>query len=152
MVDQDLKNKVTGLIASSCSALGVKLKFSARIQHCLTLIINIQSCSIDLKQNLIDTIKDKLVNGRLLGTERECLERLLQENSQESEQPSELAFSTYHLDKCFSGVALELMQKIYENIRCDYYDNSDPMRDYHDVAYYYRLTIGKNKKGFQVTN
>lgn len=149
MVSDNLKSKVMGLIKQSATDLGVNLRVTARIKDYSALKINIQSCSIDLRQNMLDTIKDKLVNGCLLGSDREYLQRVLSDLEQESEEPKSLPCSEYKIDKLFSGSALELMQKLYANIRCDYYCNSDAGRDYFDVAYYYSLTIGNNKAGFK---
>ncbi len=150
MVTDTLKSKVLGLIKQSATDLGVNLRVTARIKDYSALKVNIQSCSIDLKQNMLDTIKDKLLNGRLLGTDREYLQIVLSNLEQETDEPQSLPCSEYKLDKLFSGQALELMEKLFASIRCDYYCNSDSARDYFDVAYYYELTIGKNKSGFKV--
>lgn len=150
MVNDTLKSKVIGLIKQSANDMGVNLRVTASIKDYSALKVNIQSCSIDLKQNMIDTIKEKLVNGRLLGTDRDYLQRILSELEQVTEVPQSIPCSEHKLDKLFSGKALELMQRLFTNIRCDYYCNSDVSRDYFDVAYYYDLTIGKNKAGFKV--
>ena len=87
MVTDTLKSKVLGLIKQSATDLGVNLRVTARIKDYSALKVNIQSCSIDLKQNMLDTIKDKLVNGRLLGTDREYLQSVLSNLEQETDEP-----------------------------------------------------------------
>lgn len=152
MVSDALKKKVLGLIQESSKNLGVKTNVTARIKDFMSLKVNIQSCSLDLKQNLIDTVKHQLEHGRLLGTEREYLESVLCEAERETDEPNHVHCSVHRLKKLFSGQSLELLEKIHSDIRCDYYCNSDVGRDYIDVAYYYDLTIGKNKTGFRVIN
>ena len=129
---------------------GINIRVTARIKDYSVLKVNIQSCSIDLKQNLIETVKDKLENGRLIGTDREYLQNVLSVVEQESETQQNVPFSLNKLNIMFSGKALKLLEKVHAAIRCDYYCDSDVGRDYIDVAYYYDLTIGNNKAGFKV--
>lgn len=150
MVSSNLKDKVLGLIKSHCQNAAINIRVTARIKDYSVLKVNIQSCSIDLKQNLIETVKDKLENGRLIGTDREYLQSVLHKIEHEADTIEHLPFSLHKLNIMFSGKALELMEKIHSAIRCDYYCESDIGRDYIDVAYYYDLTIGKNKAGFNV--
>jgi hypothetical protein len=55
----------------------------------------------------------------------------------------------YSIDKHFSGIAqqalTELNNALYSN---GYYDNSEPMTDYFDVAYYVSLMIGRDEKPY----
>lgn len=150
MVSSNLKDKVLGLIKVQCKTLDINIRVTARIKDYSVLKVNIQSCSIDLKRNIIETVKDKLENGRLLGTDREYLQNVLNKIDQEADSLEHLPFSLHKLNIMFSGKALELMEKIHASIRCDYYCDSDIGRDYIDVAYYYDLTIGNNKAGFKV--
>lgn len=150
MVSYNLKTKVLDLIKDHSKNLGINIRVTARIKDYSVLKVNIQSCSIDLKQNLIETVKDKLENGRLIGTDREYLQNVLNTIEQESETPQHIPFSLHKLNIMFSGKALELLEKVHAAIRCDYYCDSDVGRDYIDVAYYYDLTIGNNKAGFKV--
>lgn len=150
MVSDTLKAKVLGLIKEQSKNLGIDIRVTASIKNYSVLKVNVQSCSIDLKQNLLETIKEKLENGRLIGTDRDYLQRILNTINQECETPSQIPFSVNKLNIMFSGKALELMEKLHAAIRCDYYCESDVGRDYFDVAYYYDLTIGNNKTGFKV--
>lgn len=150
MVSDKLKNKVINLINETSKSMDIKIKTTAKIKDFRVLKINIQSCSIDLKQNQIETIKNLLENGCLLGTDREYLTRTLANIEDTKDMPTYVQCSEHSLKKLFSGKALDLIEKIYSNIRCDYYENSDVSRDYFDVAYYYDLSIGNNKVGFQV--
>ena len=150
MVSDNLKTKVLDLIKDHSKNLGINIRVTARIKDYSVLKVNIQSCSIDLKQNLIETVKDKLENGRLIGTDREYLQNVLSVVEQESETQQNVPFSLNKLNIMFSGKALKLLEKVHAAIRCDYYCDSDVGRDYIDVAYYYDLTIGNNKAGFKV--
>lgn len=150
MVSDNLKTKVLDLIKEQSKNLGINIRVTARIKDYSVLKVNIQSCSIDLKQNLIETVKDKLENGRLIGTDREYLQNVLSVVEQESETQQNVPFSLNKLNIMFSGKALKLLEKVHAAIRCDYYCDSDVGRDYIDVAYYYDLTIGNNKAGFKV--
>lgn len=150
MVSDNLKTKVLDLIKEQSKTLGINIRVTARIKDYSVLKVNIQSCSIDLKQNLIETVKDKLENGRLIGTDREYLQNVLNTIEQESETPQHIPFSLHKLNIMFSGKALELLEKVHAAIRCDYYNHSEVYQDYFDVAYYYDLSIGNNKAGFKV--
>lgn len=150
MVSDNLKIKILGLIKEYSKNLGISIRVTARIKDYSVLKVNIQSCSIDLKQNLIETIRDKLENGRLTGTDREYLQNVISTVEQDSENPQYVPCSLHKLNIMFSGKALELLEKVHTAIRCDYYCDSDVNRDYFDLAYYYDLTIGNNKSGFKV--
>lgn len=55
MVSDNLKTKVLDLIKEQSKTLGINIRVTARIKDYSVLKVNIQSCSIDLKQNLIET-------------------------------------------------------------------------------------------------
>ena len=93
MVSDNLKTKVLDLIKEQSKTLGINIRVTARIKDYSVLKVNIQSCSIDLKQNLIETVKDKLENGRLIGTDREYLQNVLSVVEQESETQQNVPFS-----------------------------------------------------------
>lgn len=150
MVSEVLKNKVIGLISETTKEMGIKLYATAKIHNYLVLKVNIQSCSIDLKTNLIETVKSTLDKGGLIGTDKEYLEEVLKCAILHKDVQSHVHCNVHHLKKLFSGDALELLEKIHANVRCDYYSDSDIGRDYIDVGYYYDLTIGNNKTGFRV--
>ncbi|EOZ8645425.1 hypothetical protein ACQWTT_001176 [Acinetobacter baumannii] len=150
MVSVVLKDKVIGLINETKSDMGIKLNVTAKIQNTLTLKVNIQSCSIDLKSNLLETVKMTLEKGGLIGTHREYLQNILEDAEKNKNIQSQVHCDVHHLKKLFSGDALKLLEQIHKNIRCEYYCDSDIGRDYIDIGYYYHLTIGNNKTGFKV--
>lgn len=58
----------------------------------------------------------------------------------------------YHIDRNYSGIQKEVLNKIKKIILevGEYYNNSDSMTDYFDVAFYYDISIGKWNKGHVV--
>lgn len=153
---KELKEKVVSLIKDKAKEMNIKVELNVKIRNYSTLCVNIKGCSIDLKQNLIDTVSARIAELEESGCysifEMERLQKLLNENANKGVDYHEnygLSFDS-ELQKSFSGQALEFVKSVMDAIKCDYYDNSDPMTDYFDTAYYYDLSIGKNKNGLIV--
>jgi hypothetical protein len=49
----------------------------------------------------------------------------------------------YHIDRFNAKESAEVLKKILDIMTIDYYDNSDIMTDYFDVAYYRDLMVGR---------
>ena len=145
---------VISLIKEKTKDLKVKIELNVKVRNYSTLCVNIKGCSIDLKQNLIDTITGRIIEMEASGCysvfEMQRLKKLLNENDNRSNEYHEtygLSFDLNEPEKTFSGDALDLIKGVIESIKCEYYDHSDPMTDYFNTAYYYDLSIGKNKNG-----
>lgn len=60
--------------------------------------------------------------------------------------------NTYWLDKFFDGIALEFLTEAVNALKsAGYYNNSDAMRDYFDIAYYVDIQIGTFNKPYKLT-
>lgn len=154
---KELKAKVIDLIKTEAKAKDIKITLNTKIVHDMRLVVNVSACSIDLKQNLLDTLQatlDKLKAQATVGSlEIQSLERMLKANLSRSDAESAdygLDFNVQYLDRFFSGEALDLVRAVVKSIKCDYFNNSDLASDYFDVSYYWDLKIGKNKGGFKV--
>lgn len=155
---QELKSKVLNLIKTNAKEQKIKIGINARIRHHSTLMVNINSCSIDLEQNLIDTLKATILKFKTEEFkthyfEIEELEKTLKENQDydtEHFNYGGLSFKEHNLDYYFSGEALDIVKNAFTAIKCEYVNKSDVMTDYFDISYYWHLTIGNNKDGFQL--
>ena len=60
--------------------------------------------------------------------------------------------NNYHIDRNYEGKQAEVLNKVDNIIRSagDYYDDSDIMTDYFNVAFYYSIHIGGNKPHVKV--
>lgn len=56
----------------------------------------------------------------------------------------------YYLDKSFSGIALECLEKIKEVLFEDHWDESDVQSDYFNCSYYIAIHIGRYDKPYKV--
>lgn len=65
-------------------------------------------------------------------------------------QKGYLKVNPYHLDKSFSGVALECLEKIKEVLYEDHWDESDVQSDYFNCSYYVAIHIGRYDKPYKV--
>ena len=154
---KELKTKVVNLIKDQAKAKDIKITLNAKIVHHSTLKVNISACSIDLRQNMIETLQNRMETMKKEGgysvSEWNSLEKTLNENINATIDKMEtygLGFNLHYLDRFFSGDALALIRDVIKSIKCDHYDNSDYASDYFDTAYYWALSIGKNKGGLVV--
>lgn len=154
---KELKAKVLDLIKTHCAEKQIKIGVTAKIEHHSTLHVNVQSCTIDLVQNMIDTCTIRInglkENGCYGVAEMQDLEYMLdiaKSNASNFENYRKIDLRHSEVEKYFSGEALSLVKKIKECIAVDYYNNSDVQSDYFDVAYYWSFYIGNNKGGFKV--
>lgn len=152
---KDLKIKVSGMIKDLAKNLGLKANVNISIQNYSKLSVNIKSCSIDLQQNIIETVESRIKKLENEGCysihEMDKLQNILNKNRnfvQCDEFPTGIEFSSNDPELCFSGVALEFIKGVLAAIKCEYYDKSDLHQGYIDCAYYWNLNIGKNKGGF----
>lgn len=58
----------------------------------------------------------------------------------------------YHYDKWYDGQAKAFLDEVIPALKsADWYDESDPMTDYFNIAYYMNIHIGKWNKPYEVT-
>lgn len=148
-----LKSKILDLIKQTAKKHGVNIRATCSNKRHNVYKVNVQSCSIDLMGNYLETTKENLEKIEIPYHQRQeiqsCMERTL-EGGNEFDHPKAY-FSEWNLDHYFSGKTLELVKDLLDCVKCEYEDRSDVMRDYHDVSYYYDFDIGNNKKGFMVS-
>ena len=64
--------------------------------------------------------------------------------------------NTYHVDKFYSGVTADFLNELVaamkgKTSRGEWYDRTDIMTDYFDIAYYVNVNVGKWNKGYIYT-
>ena len=64
--------------------------------------------------------------------------------------------NTYHVDKFYSGETAEFLNELVaamkgKTSRGEWYDETDAMIDYFDIAYYVNVNVGKWNKGYIYT-
>lgn len=64
-------------------------------------------------------------------------------------QQGYLQVNHYYLDKSFSGIALECLEKIKEVLYEDHWDKSDFQIDYCSTAWYVAIHIGRYDKPYK---
>lgn len=65
--------------------------------------------------------------------------------------------NTYHVDKFYSGVTADFLNELVaamkgKTSRGEWYDKTDIMTDYFDIAYYVNVNVGKFDKGYVQTD
>lgn len=146
---KELKVKVNALIKEIAKEMGIKLGFSIKLENYSRIVVNIRSCSIDLAKEHREYIENKMAyyneNSHLKdGSKYDRIASIYNNLMRD-----EIRFSKDNPSEIFSGKALELLEKIRDAVKCEYYNNSDAMRDYFDVAYYYDISIGDSDSGFK---
>ena len=61
--------------------------------------------------------------------------------------------NTYHIDKFYNGVTADFLNELVaamkgKTSRGEWYNNTDIMTDYFDIAYYVNVNVGKWDKGY----
>lgn len=61
--------------------------------------------------------------------------------------------NTYHIDKFYSGVTADFLNELVTAMKAptgrgNWYDKTDSMIDYFDIAYYVNINVGKWNKGY----
>jgi len=104
---------------------GIKLSVSG--SNSSTIKVTIQEGKIDFFWNLAQYVEDPYY------VDREYIQ-----------------VNHYYLDKSFSGVALECLEKIKEVLYEDHWDESDVQSDYFNCSYYVAIHIGRYDKPYKV--
>ena len=112
------------------------VKYSLAVRNHSTIVCNIKSADLDFIADFKNTVK----NNRA-----DYLDNL-------NYEIKDIQVNTYWLDSHHSGECLEVLQAIKNVLYGQgYYNNSDAMVDYFDVAYYVDINIGKWNKPFTYT-
>lgn len=139
----NFKNIIANLVKeyaneNAINHLAVSVVLDGRI-----ISLNIESCSIDLKRNLIDTLQASLTKLKNdpwnKSTKIASVESMIESNA--NPEIKKLSFHPYHLDLCFTGKAFDLMLYLTTIMK-----NLD-----HFKGYFWNVYIGFNKTGFTVS-
>lgn len=147
---KELKVKVNNLIKAVAKEMNIKLGFSIKIENCSKISVNIRSCSIDLAKEHREYVESKMAYYNENSHLKECQDFERVDSLHNYLMRDEIRFSKDNPNEIFSGKALVLMEKIRDAVKCDYYNDSDSMSDYFDIAYYYDISIGDSASGFKV--
>ena len=112
---------------------GIKLSVSG--SNSSTIKVTIQEGKIDFFANHYEMLHNEQDLFVFKGDSKEV--RCLQVNH-------------YYLDKSFSGVALECLEKIKEVLYEDHWDESDVQSDYFNCSWYIAIHIGRYDKPYKV--
>ena len=132
-MNQEKKATIAGQVKPIFKKYGVKATLAVR--HHSTIVVNIQSGTLDfignanaVQQHRIDTGRD----GRMITDKY-------------------LDVNPYWFQEHFSGVAKEFLSEAFQALKAaDWYDESDAQTDYFNTAYYVDLNIGKWNKPYQL--
>lgn len=156
-VSKELKAEIMADIKQASKDLGIKFVATSKVTNYSTITVNIKSCAVDLKANLIETLEErirKIESREVPHIGLEALNNLTEKLNQNREVRSEddyfqgLYFNEDDYKNYFTGDALKVVEAVYKALTKNYYDKSDGMTDYYNTAYYYNLHIGDNKGGF----
>lgn len=129
-MNAETKATIAELVKPILKKYGIKGSLSVRNHS--SICLNIKSGPIDFISNANETNKAR--NG-----ERWDVKDYLQVN-------------VYWIQDHFTGVAREfLLEAVMALKGAGYYNNSDAMTDYFDVAYYYNINVGRWDRAYELT-
>lgn len=127
-ISQDDKKKIAPAIKALLKKHG--LKGSLSIHNHMTLTLTVTQGSIDFIANYNQTCADRYPRHRNLAD-------------------TNLEINQYWFHEQFSGKALSFLTEAYKALKgAGWYDRSDIMTDYFDIAYYIDIKIGKWNKPY----
>lgn len=109
---------------------GIKLSVSG--SNSSTIKVTIQEGCIDFFSNLMQCVDDPSM------VQYYC------------SKDGYIQVNPYHLDRSFSGIALECLEAIKEVLYEDHWDKSDIQTDYFNTAWYIAICIGRYDKPYKV--
>lgn len=130
-------------IAPKIAEIGKKygVKATLAIRHHSTVVLNIASGEIDFIGNAKETeANDPYAQAQL--------DRL---NGGKSMIEDYIDVNQYHMDKHFTGKALEYLEEVYKVLMTGNYNNDDVQTDYFDRGWYVDMNIGKWDKPYIFT-
>ena len=126
------------LINQLCKKYGVSATVSG--SNSIKITVTIRSGVIDFLDNHIETLRHDITNNQ---------QHI--ENAKWYTNRGYLPVNRYRVKNSFSGIALIFMNELLDIVETGHYDNSDPMSEYFDVAWYIEITIGKLSKAYLLT-
>ena len=126
------------LINQLCKKYGVSATVSG--SNSIKITVTIRSGVIDFLDNHIETLRHDITNNQ---------QHI--ENAKWYTNRGYLPVNRYRVKNSFSGIALIFMNELLDIVEAGHYDNSDPMSEYFDVAWYIGITIGKLSKAYLLT-
>ena len=132
-VSQELKSKLAPKIKAICKKY--KVKASLAVRHHSTLVLNVQSGSIDFIKNFNETIDSR---GAAYHANRF--------------NPAEgsIQVNPYWYQDHFSGKAKAFLSEVLPAMNEGNFDKSDIQSDYFHVGWYVDVNIGKWNKPYEV--
>lgn len=105
-----------------------------------SITVTVRKGKLDFLGNHVETVKNNWLNPRQIIDNAEFYAR-----------EGYLSCNHYVLDKLFSGVCLEFLNKVLGVMKQGHYDNSDIVTDYFNVAWYMYIYIGECSKPYVLT-
>lgn len=138
-ISQEMKKELAPKIKEVLKKYGVKATIS--IRNHMTLSVNIQSGSIDFSRAKSEAAR-RQVNGAagFTATDGKFYDQV----------------NTYHISSFYEGTAKDFLKELHNAMkqptsRGEWYDKTDIMTDYFDVAYYTDINVGRWDKGYVQT-
>lgn len=127
-VSQERKAKLAPAIKAVCTKYGVKATIAVR--HHSTLVINIRQGKLDFIGNHNATLKPN-----------------------ERAAKDYIDVNPYWFHTHYTGEVLAFFTELYAAAKGnEWYDRSDAMTDYFDIAYYIDVNVGNWNKPYALTN
>lgn len=129
------QEKKTIIAAALKAVIPKSWKYSLSVDNHSTIVLTIKSAPVDLMAEIF-----KVGNNRNCGDYQKF-----------SAVPTEHGVNPYYLDRQFDA-HLELFEDIKKAMySAGWYNNSDAMTDYFDIAYYIDIKLGRWNKPFIVS-
>lgn len=116
---------------------GYGLKYTLRVHHNSTIIMNITEGPFDFFKNANDILMPKLSDQQLMNR-RGPVEKSMQVN-------------VYWINEHFSGACKSVLMQAKAALMTGNHDRSDVQSDYFDVGFYVSINIGAWDKPYKLT-
>jgi hypothetical protein len=130
-ISQERKKALEPAIKAICNKYGVKARLA--VNNHSTLVLNVKSGKIDFIGSFNRMIDDRDPTGnRRINLARDYIQ-----------------VNTYWYQEHYDGAAREFLAEVLKAMKSNgWYDNTDTMIDYFDIAYYVDINIGKWDKPY----
>lgn len=137
-MNQERKAKIAAAMKPILKKYGVKATLSVRNHS--TISLNIKSGKIDFIENFIKTDESHIHAKRMSSNQIDYIR-----------EKQNLDVNPYWFQDHFSGKAKNFLTEAFRALKsADWYDESDAMTDYFNIAYYVDVNIGKWNKPYVV--
>ncbi len=138
-MNQERKAKIATALKPILSKFGVKGSLSVRNHS--TIVLTLKSGKIDFIENFIKTDADSIVGRKMAQDQIDYLRK-----------NQSMDVNPYWFQEHFSGDAKSFLTEAFKALKsADWYDESDAMTDYFNIAYYVDVNVGKWDKPYIVT-